>query len=54
MEVEGSGVMKDEDLKFEEIEVSDTLGGVERCYDVVIHTQNRQVFLFIINRYRET
>ena len=31
-------VMKDEDLKFEEIEVSHTIGGTGRCYSAVIHT----------------
>ncbi len=30
-EVKGVGVMKDEDLKFEEIEVSYTPGGYRRC-----------------------
>ena len=34
--------MKDEELKFEEIEDSHTLGGVGRCFDTVIHTQIRQ------------
>jgi hypothetical protein len=29
--------MKDEDLKFEEIETSHTLGGAGRCYTAVIH-----------------
>ncbi len=37
-EVEGVGVMKDEEIKIEEIEVSHTLGGAGRCYAVVIHT----------------
>ena len=31
-------VMKDEEVNLEEIEVSHTLGGVGRCYTVVIHT----------------
>jgi hypothetical protein len=30
--------MKDEEVKFEEIEDSHTLGGVGRWYTVVIHT----------------
>ena len=34
--------MKDEELKFEEIEASLTLGGAGRCYTAVIHTQIRQ------------
>ena len=35
--VKGVGVMKDEELKLEEIEVSHTLGGYRRCrcYSVV-------------------
>jgi hypothetical protein len=37
-EVEGVGVMKDEDLNLEEIEDSHTLGGVGRCNAGVIHT----------------
>ena len=37
-EVEGAGVMKDEELKLEEIEASLTLGGAGRCYSDVIHT----------------
>jgi hypothetical protein len=37
-EVEGVGVRKDEDLKFEEIEVSHTVGGVGRRYTTVMHT----------------
>ena len=45
-EVEGVGVMKDQELLFEEIEVSHTLGGEERSYTVVIlvviHTQIHQ------------
>ncbi len=45
-EVKGVGVMKDEELKFEEIEVSHTLGGYRRCtyYSVVRYT--------IVNRSR--
>ncbi len=31
-----SGVMKDEELKLEEIEDSHTLGGAGRCYAAVI------------------
>jgi hypothetical protein len=38
VEVEGAGVMKDEEIKLEEIEASDTLGGAERFYAGVIHT----------------
>ena len=34
--------MKDEELKLEQIEASFTLGGVGRCYDIVIHTQIHQ------------
>ena len=30
--------MKDEEVNLEEIEDSHTLGGVGKCYDVVIHT----------------
>ena len=41
-EVKGVGVMKDEELKLEEIEVSHTLGGTEMSYVVVIHTWIRQ------------
>ena len=37
-EVEGVGVMKDEYLNLEKIEVSHTLRGTGRCYDSVIHT----------------
>ena len=37
-EVEGVGVMKDEELNPEEIEDSHTLGGVGRCYAAVRHT----------------
>ena len=37
-EEDGVGVMKDEDLKLEEIETSHTLGGSGRYYDDVIHT----------------
>jgi hypothetical protein len=40
--VEGVGVMRDEQLNLEEIEVSHTLGGVGRCYDDVIHTHIHQ------------
>ena len=45
-EVKGVGVMKDEDLKQEEIEASHTLGGYKRCrcYSVVRYT--------IVNRSR--
>jgi hypothetical protein len=35
---QGVGVMKDEEVKLEEIEVSHTLGGVGRYYTVVIHS----------------
>ena len=31
VEVEGAGVMKDEEIKLEEIEASHTLGGNRRC-----------------------
>ena len=41
-EVEGVGVMKDEEIKIQEIESSHTLGGTGRCYAAVIHTQIRQ------------
>ena len=34
----GVGVMKDEEIKSEEIEVSHTLGGSGICHTVVIHT----------------
>ena len=34
-EVEGVGVMKNEELKFEEIESSHTLGGEGRYYTIV-------------------
>ena len=37
-EVEGVGVMKDEQLQLEELEVSHTLGGSGRCYGTVKHT----------------
>jgi hypothetical protein len=36
-EVEGDGVMKDEELNLEEIETSLTLGGAGRYYAAVIH-----------------
>ena len=35
--IEGVGVMKDEEVKLEEIEVSHTLGGEGRWYSDVIH-----------------
>ena len=41
-EVEGIGVMKDEELKLQEIESFHTLGGAGRCYAVVIHTSIHQ------------
>ena len=37
-ETKGVGVMQDEEIKFEEIEDSHTLGGAGRCYTSVIHT----------------
>ena len=37
-EVEGVGVMKDEELKLEESETSHTLGGAGSCYAAVIQT----------------
>ncbi len=39
-EVKGVGVMEDEEIKFEEIETSHTLGGYRRCrsYSVVRYT----------------
>ena len=36
--VQGVGVMKDEEVKLEEIEASHTLGGSRRCDTSVIHT----------------
>ena len=38
VEVEGAGVMKDEEIKLEETEASHTLGGAERFCAGVIHT----------------
>ena len=37
-EVEGVGVMKDEEIKIQEIESSHTLGGTGRWSSPVIHT----------------
>jgi hypothetical protein len=36
--IEGVGVMKDEEVKLEEIETSHTLGGAGRSYTDVMHT----------------
>ncbi len=46
-EVKGVGVMKDEDLKIEEIEVSHTLGGCRRCrcYSTVRYTKDNLVVM---------
>ena len=41
-EVEGVSVMKDEELKLEEIEAAHTLGGSGRCYAAVTHTEIHQ------------
>ena len=37
----GVGVMKDEELKFEEIESSHTLGGVGRSYTLVLSLHDK-------------
>ncbi len=42
-EVKGVGVMKDEDLKIEEIEVSHTLGGYRRCSFVYYESMKREL-----------
>jgi hypothetical protein len=61
-EVEGVGVMKDEELKFEEIEVSHTLDGdshvklgcdnrlntsVSRTYSYYVKCGNKNIFCFL-------
>ena len=44
-EVKGVGVMKDEEVKLEEIESSHTLGGYRRCrcYSACVHVRVRSM-----------